>query len=86
MNKRPVQLSGDRDGVRRKAQNHFEAADARTSLVKKIMDDERKAVDTKTAKLRAQRLAKEEEDRVIAANNPPPAPKRRARAVAKRIA
>ncbi|HEY0303184.1 MAG TPA: hypothetical protein VGC36_17690 [Rhizomicrobium sp.] len=53
----------DRDGARRKAQNHFEAAEARTNLVKKIMDGERAALDARTAKLRALRLAKEEEDR-----------------------
>ncbi|MEI9887443.1 MAG: hypothetical protein WDN08_13270 [Rhizomicrobium sp.] len=66
----------DRDGARRKAQNHFEAAEARTNLVKKIMDGERAALDARTAKLKALRLAKEEEDRqsarVAAETAPPP--------------
>ena len=33
----------DRDGARRKAQNHFELAEARTSLVKQMVDAERAA-------------------------------------------
>ncbi len=67
----------DRDGARRKAQNHFEAAEARTNLVKKIMDGERAALDARTAKLKALRLAKEEEDRkaAVAASAPAPAKK-----------
>ena len=66
----------ERDGARRRAQNHFELAEARTNLVKQMVDAERKALDTKTAKLRALRLAKEEEDRaaaLVAAENAPPA-------------
>ncbi len=63
-----------RDRARRKAQNHFEVAEARTSLVKKLMEDERKATDAKTTKLRALRLAREEEDRLKAAAEPAPAP------------
>ena len=64
----------DRDGARRKAQNHFEAAEARTNLVKKIMEGERAALDARTAKLRLLRLAKEDEDRaaaLVAAQNAP---------------
>jgi len=68
---------GERDGARRRAQNHFELAEARTNLVKQMVDAERKALDTKTAKLRALRLAKEDADRLEAANAPPPAPKAR---------
>lgn len=63
----------DRDGARRKAQNHFEAAEARTNLVKAIMDGERAALDARTAKLKALRLAKEEEDRKSAAAAAPAA-------------
>ncbi len=66
---------GERDGARRRAQNHFELAEARTNLVKQMVDAERKALDTKTEKLKALRLAKEEADRIEAANAPPPAPK-----------
>jgi len=39
------------------------------------------AMRTKTERLRALRLAKEEQDRVAAANAPPPAPKGKAKAV-----
>jgi hypothetical protein len=85
MNTRPLNLPGSRDDARRKAQSHFEIADARTELVKKIMDEERKALEAKTAKLRALRLAKEEEDRLIAASNPTPAPAQKTRAKIKRI-
>ncbi|MEI9990831.1 MAG: hypothetical protein WDM86_12400 [Rhizomicrobium sp.] len=68
---------GERDGARRRAQNHFELAEARTNLVKQMVDAERKALDTKTEKLKALRLAKEEADRLEAANAPPPAAKAR---------
>jgi hypothetical protein len=73
---KPVNLNGsERDTARRKAQNHFELAEARTTLVKQMVDAERVALDSRTAKLRALRLAKEEADRVEAANAPPPAAK-----------
>ena len=74
----------DREGARRKAQNHFEAAEARTALVKKIVDAERAASDAKTAKLRALRLAKEEADRIEAAKHPAPARPTRTRKAPKR--
>jgi len=61
-----------RDVIRRNAQSHFEQAEVRTSTVKKMAEDERKAVDAKTAKLRALRLAKEEEDRLKSASPPQP--------------
>ena len=76
---------GERDGARRRAQNHFELAEARTNLVKQMVDAERKALDTKTEKLKALRLAKEEADRVEAANAPPPAPKLRKTKAAKAV-
>jgi hypothetical protein len=72
----------DRDGARRKAQNHFELAEARTSLVKKMVDAERAALDAKTAKLKALRLAKEEADRAEALANPPVPPAKKTRAKA----
>jgi hypothetical protein len=52
----------------------FEAAEARTALVRKIVDGESKALDVRTIKLRALRLAKEEADRAEALANPPPPP------------
>ena len=54
---------GQRDAVRRKAQNHFAAHDERSQLVKDLAAKENAATDAKTAKLRALRLAKEEADR-----------------------
>lgn len=64
-----------RDVIRRNAQSHFEQAEARTTTVRKMAEDERKAVDAKTAKLRALRLAKEEEDRLKNAGVLQPSPK-----------
>ncbi|HEY2069031.1 MAG TPA: hypothetical protein VGG48_05710 [Rhizomicrobium sp.] len=70
----------DRDGARRRAQNHFAMAEQRDTLVKQMVEAERVATDAKTAKLRALRIAKEESDRVeaeeAARNAPPPAPKK----------
>jgi hypothetical protein len=65
--------------ARKKAQNHFEAAEARTTLVKQIVQAENAALDARTAKLRALRLAKEEADRAAAAANPPPEPTKKPR-------
>jgi hypothetical protein len=63
----------DRDGAKRRAQNHFTAAQQRDDLVRDEIAKERAATDAKTARLRALRLAKEEEDRATAAANPKPA-------------
>jgi hypothetical protein len=56
-------IHASRDLARRNAQSVFEQADAKRSLARTVADDERDAVNAKTAKLRALRLAKEEEDR-----------------------
>ena len=53
-----------RDNARRKANNHFAAAEARDTLVKNELEKERAAFETKTAKLKALRLAKEASDQV----------------------
>jgi len=53
-----------RDNARRKANNHFAAAEARDVLVKHELEKERTAFETKTAKLKALRLAKEAADAV----------------------
>jgi len=55
------------------------AADIRTQLVKDQMAQERAALDAKTARLRALRLAKEAEDAATAATHPAPAKPRRKR-------
>jgi hypothetical protein len=67
----PSEPPRDRTSVRRKAQSHFEAAEARTALVKQIVDAENAARDARTVKLRGLRLAKEEADRAEALANPP---------------
>jgi len=69
----------DRDGARRKAHNHFELAEQRTSLVKQMTLTENAATDAKTKKLKALRLAKEEAEAAeLAANPPPPVVKKKA--------
>lgn len=74
----------DRNGARRRAESQFAVADRRDTLVKKELEAERAASDAKTAKLRAMRLAKEEEER-IAALNAPPAPVKARKAKTVRI-
>lgn len=66
--------TSSKDGARKRAQNHFTASEQRDSLVKQMIASERAAVDAKSAKLRALRLAKEEADRQAALNAPPPPP------------
>ncbi len=52
-----------RDAVRKNAQSHFTHSERRDELVRQEIEKERAAVDAKTAKLRALRLAKEATDR-----------------------
>jgi hypothetical protein len=59
-----------REAARNRAQSHFAVAEQRDATVKQMIDSERAAMDAKTAKLRALRLAKEESDRQAAANAP----------------
>ena len=70
----------DRDGARRKAQNHFVVREQRDSAIKLEIDRMRAANDAKTVKLRALRLAKEEIDReearLAAVGAPAPKPKK----------
>ena len=56
----------DRDAARRKAQNHFTASEQRDTLVRQELEKERTALAARTAKLKALRLAKEAEDRIVA--------------------
>jgi hypothetical protein len=78
-----------RDALRRNAQSHFTHTERRDELVRQEIEKERAAVDAKTAKLRALRLAKEasekaEADRLAAERGesgmPAPKPARRKRA------
>jgi hypothetical protein len=64
-----------RDYARRRGQLHFTSSEAREGAFRAEVERERKASDNKTAKLRALRLAKEEQD-LIAAAAAPPAKKR----------
>lgn len=72
----------DRDAARNRAQKHFAASEQRDVLVRQMIDSERAAVDARTAKLRALRLAKEEADRLAA---PPAAEKPAKKTRAKKI-
>jgi hypothetical protein len=56
----------ERAAAKTRAQNHFQAAERRDEFVRNEIARERAATDAKTAKLRALRLAKEEEDRKAA--------------------
>jgi hypothetical protein len=69
----------ERTAARTRAQNHFQAAERRDEFVRNELARERAATDAKTAKLRALRLAKEEEERKAAAGmaQEAPAPKKR---------
>jgi len=52
--------------ARNRAQTHFKSSEQREDAVRAEIDKERAAVDAKTAKLRALRLAKEAEEKVEA--------------------
>lgn len=75
--------SDPRDAARGKAQRYFTQSEQRDTLIKQEIEKERAAVDAKTAKLRALRLAKEAADREAAeklAAERPPAPTKAKRA------
>jgi hypothetical protein len=66
-----------RDSARRKANTHFTASEQRDAMVKKELEQERNAFDSRTAKLKALRLAKEAADAEVAlklAASMPPKP------------
>lgn len=77
-NNRPLSAS-TRDAARRRGDTHFKSSEASEGAFHAAINSERRASDAKTAKLRALRLAKEEEDRIAAANAPPPPKKTRAK-------
>lgn len=66
----------NKNDVRSRALNRFFASERRDEAAKAEIAKERASVDAKTARLRALRLAKEEEDRLAKiafdAANPPP--------------
>src|SRR4051812_24509086 len=62
--------TAEREGARNRAHNHFTVAAQRDTLVKQMISTERAALDARTVKLRALRLAKEEADRAAAADAP----------------
>ena len=55
-----------REAVRRTAQSHFTHTERRDELVRAEIEKERAAVDAKTAKLKALRLAKEASEKMEA--------------------
>jgi hypothetical protein len=78
--KNPMSASGlQREAARRKAQDHFTAAEKRDTEVRQEIARQAAATAAQTAKLRALRLAKEEADRAAAAATAAqtPAPKSR---------
>jgi hypothetical protein len=60
-----------------RAQAAFKASEQRDMLVRKEIEKERAAVEAKTIRLKALRLAKEEADRALAASQPPKPKKKR---------
>ena len=62
-----------------RAQAAFKASEQRDILVRKEIEKERAAVEAKTIKLKALRLAKEAEDKTKAVQTPAPAKPRRKR-------
>lgn len=72
--------------ARNRAQTHFKATELRESAVRAEIEKERAAVTAKTAKLRALRMAKEEEERAEADRLAAEAPKKKARVSAKKRA
>ena len=75
-----TKASQRRDSAQRTAQGIFEVWEKRTQLVKKELAAASTALDVKTVRLRALRLAKEAEDAEAAKNMPPaPAKNRRKR-------
>ena len=77
-----------RDNARRKANTHFTASEQRDAMVKKELEQERNAFDSRTAKLKALRLAKEAADAEIAlklAAAAPPKPVKKKKPVAVKV-
>jgi hypothetical protein len=70
-----IKAANGREGARQRAQSYFTRSEQRDTQVKQDIARERAAGDEKTAKLRALRLAKEEEDRIAAAKAPPAKPR-----------
>jgi hypothetical protein len=63
-----------RSSARKRAQNHFTAAEVRDTMVRQTIEKQNAATDAKIAKLRALRLAKEAADAEAAALAPPEKP------------
>ena len=77
--------SKSRDAALRTANNAFQVWENRTQLVKQEMAAASAANDAKTARLKALRLAKEQQDAAEAAANPAPAAPVKKRTTVKRI-
>jgi hypothetical protein len=68
-----------RDAARRNGQTYFTSTEAREGAFRAEVERERKASEAKTAKLRALRLAREEQDCQDAANAPAPVKRSRSK-------
>ena len=68
------------------ARKHFAASEQRDAAIRQTIDSEYAATAARTVKLRALRLAKEEEDRIAAANAPKPEPKPKRKRAARAVA
>jgi len=78
--------TSSKDAVRKRAQNHFAAAEQRDSIVKQMIASERAALDAKSARLRVLRLAKEATDREAALSAAPSSNRKKPRRAAVRPA
>ena len=70
---RPFNPPSRASEAREKAHSYFAAHEHRTSSVKQMVEAESAALDARTARLRALRLAVEEAHSIEACNNPAPA-------------
>ncbi len=74
-----------REQAQARAQTHFKSAARREETARAEIAKERAAVDTKTAKLKALRLAKEAEDRVAAEQDAAAAAEKKAATAAAKL-
>ena len=71
-----------RTAARNRAQTHFKSSEQRDDAIRAELEKERNAVETKTAKLKALRMAKEAEDKIEADRLAAEAPKKKTSASA----
>lgn len=72
-----IDNSSQKENARRNANSHFTVREQRNQVIRQEAAKESAAIDAKTVRLRALRLAKEEEDRKAEALAPKPSPKKK---------